>query len=105
MIGLGKWAYNVNTVFITGLVTIGISDDNGAYKVEVLGIETDADVPDFRFYDIVEEGDTLKGKGEVSLLPGSSLEMSLTFDGDAMTGYLKVPYLGKIKIKDGKRIA
>jgi len=104
MIGLGKWMYNVNTVFLNGDVVLGISDDNGEYKIEVLSIEADADIPEFRFYDIVEDGNTLKGKGEVSLLPGSALDLSITFEDDTMNGFLKVPYVGKIKIKDGKRV-
>ena len=104
MIGLGKWVYKVSTVFISGEVVLGISDDNGEYKIEVLSIETESDIPEFRFYDIVEDGNTLTGKGEVSMLPGSTLDLSITFEGDTMNGFLKVPYVGKIKIKDAKRV-
>jgi len=104
MIGLGKWSYKVSTVFISGDVVLEVSDDNGAYKVEVLSIETESDIPEFRFYDIVEEGNTLTGKGEVSMLPGSKLDLSMTFEGDTMNGFLKVPYVGKVKIKDAKKV-
>ena len=32
-------------------------------------------------------------------------KVSVEFDGDIVTGFVKVPYLGKIKLKDGHRIA
>lgn len=104
MIGLGKWKYHVATVFLTGDVVLSISDVNGEYKIEIQSIEADADIPEFRFYDVAENDNTLTAKGEVSLLPGSLLDLSLTFEGDTMTGYLQVPYVGKIRIKDGKKI-
>jgi len=104
MIGLGKWEYSVNTVYFTGTVVLGISDDGGKHKIEVLQVETEDDAPEFVFHDITEEGNSLIGKGEISLLPGSMLDLSLTFEGDVMTGFLKVPYVGKIKIKDGKKV-
>jgi len=104
MIGLGKWAYKVNTVFYSGDVVLGVADDGGEYKIEVLQIESDSDAPEYRFYEVVEEGNTLTAKGEVSLLPGKVLSLSLTFEGDTLNGFLKVPYVGKIKINDAKKI-
>ena len=104
MIGLGKWGGRVDTIFFKGDVVIIISDKDGEYD---FGIELDAaniDIPDFRFYDITEEGNVLKGKGEVSLLPGKVIDAELTFEGDTMSGFLKIPYVGKIKIKDGKKV-
>ena len=103
MIGLGKWGYNVNTVFLQGDVILTISDENGEYKIDV-EIDAGFDMPDFRFYDFAEDGNTLTAKGEVSLLPGKLLELFLAFEGDVITGFLKIPYVGKIKINDGKRI-
>ena len=60
-----------------------------------------------RTFDIVEDGNTLRGKGEVSLFPGKFIETEVTFDGDKMTGKITVPFLGNstFKIKDGHRIA
>ena len=104
MIGLGKWSCSVDTVFLKGEAVFEITDENGEYKFD-LHIESDTDVPDFKIIEVNEEdGNTLKGKAEVSLLPGKPIELSCTFEGDTMTGYLKVPYIGKIKIKDGKKI-
>ena len=103
MIGIGKWAYSIDTIYLKGDVVLDITQENGEYSFGIQ-IESDSDVPEFRFYDIVEEGNTLTGKGEVSLLPGKTLGVSLTFEGDEMTGFLKVPFIGKIKIKDGKRV-
>jgi len=103
MIGLGKWAGRVDTIFFKGDVAIIIEDNNGEYKFDI-ELDADFDIPDFKFYDIVEEGDTLTGKGEVSLLPGKVIDASMTFEGDTMSGFLKIPYVGKIKIKDAKKV-
>ncbi len=103
MIGLGKWGGRVDTIFFKGDVVLIIADKDGQYDFDI-ELNADIDIPDFRFYDIVEEGNTLKGKGEVSLLPGKVIDAELTFNGDTMDGFLKIPYVGKIKIKDGKKI-
>lgn len=103
MIGIGRWAGHVDTIFFKGDVVIIISDKDGEYNFD-LELNADMDIPDFRFYDIVEDGNTLSGKGEVSLLPGKVIEAQLTFEGDTMAGFLKIPYVGKIKIKDCKKV-
>lgn len=104
MIGIGKWAARVDTMFFKGDVFLIVKDNNGEYDFDI-ELKADIEVPEFRFYDITEDGNTLNGKGEVSLLPGKVIEASLTFEGDEMTGFLKVPYMGKIKIKEGKKVS
>ncbi|HOA34164.1 MAG: hypothetical protein GXY95_05085 [Clostridiales bacterium] len=103
MIGLGKWKARVDHMFFKGDVILEIKDNNGEYDFDI-DLNADMELPDFRFYDIVEDGNTLKGKGEVSLLPGKEIEAFLEFDGDKMSGYLKAPLVGKIKIKDGVKV-
>ncbi|MDR1629472.1 MAG: hypothetical protein LBS36_04570 [Oscillospiraceae bacterium] len=103
MIGIGKWAGRVDTIFFKGDVTIVIKDVDGQYDFDI-ELNANMDIPEFKFYDIVEEGNTLSGKGEVSLLPGKVIDANLTFEGDTMQGFLKIPYVGKIKIKDAKKV-
>ncbi len=103
MIGLGKWACNVNTMFYSGEVKIEIFDNNGEYGFKL-------DVPDFQVPDVtvkecVEDGDSVEAKVQTSLLPGKEIEISVEFDGDEFTGFVKIPFIGKIKLKDGHKIA
>ncbi|MBO5409864.1 MAG: hypothetical protein J6A60_01230 [Clostridia bacterium] len=102
MIGLGKWACNVNTMFFSGEVKIEVFDDNGSYgfKLDIPGIE----IPDIDIKKIEEDGDTINAVAQTSLLPGKDVELTITFDEDEFDGFLKVPFLGKIKFKDGHRI-
>lgn len=102
MIGLGKWACNVNTMFFSGEVKINVFDDNGSYgfELDIPGIE----IPDITIKEVKEEGDTINAVAQTSLLPGKDIELTITFDGDEFDGFLKIPFLGKVKFKDGHRI-
>lgn len=85
-----------------GTATLDIYDNNGEY-----GFDLDAsgiDIPDVKVSKIVENGNTLEAVATTSALPGKEVPLSLEFDGDTVTGFLKVPFIGKVKLKDGKRI-
>lgn len=102
MIGLGKWACNVNTMFFSGEVKINVFDDNGSYgfDLDIPGIK----IPDIDIKKIEEDGNTINAVAQTSLLPGKDVELTITFDGDEFDGFLKIPFLGKVKFKDGHRI-
>lgn len=105
MLGLGKWLCKVDSMFYRGDVILNIADRNGTYDI-TLEIDADFDMPDYRIYDIVENGNTLTAKAEVSMLPGKEVEVSFTIDeAGVLSGVLKVPFIGKIKVKDGQQIA
>lgn len=107
MIGIGKWqgSINVQILRFSGDVIITISDDNGAYGVDIRLPEQLQKVK-LRFDSIDEVGDNgLKGKGKLLTPAGRELgfEASVSFDGDEMSGYLKIA-IANIKIKNGHRI-
>ena len=102
MIGLGKWACTVNTMFFSGEVKIKVFDDNGKYGFEL--DLPDVDIPDFDFKSIEEDDDSITAVVQTSLLPGKDIEFYIEFDGDEFDGYVKIPFLGKVKFKDGHRI-
>lgn len=104
MIGIGNWLAHVDTMFFKGDVTIKITDNNGEYGFDI-DLPSDIDVPEFKIYDITEDGDTLNAKASVEILQGKEIEISFTFDGDTASGFLKAPYIGKIKIKEAKKVA
>ncbi len=108
MIGLGKWqgSINVQILRFSGDVFITIADQDGAYAVDIQLPEQLQKVK-LRFDTIEEVGDdSLKGKGKLLTPAGRELgfETQVTFDGDEMSGYLKIA-IANIKIKNGHKIA
>ncbi|MBR5619901.1 MAG: hypothetical protein IKW76_09205 [Clostridia bacterium] len=102
MIGIGKWSFKIDTMMFRGSAILTIADKNGAYEItaEVPGMK----MPPYSIDNIQEDGSILNAIVHTPLLSGKDLPVSLTFDGDVVTGYGKVPLLGKVKLKDGKRI-
>jgi hypothetical protein len=102
MIGLGKWMCNVDTMFYRGEAFFTIKDDNGAYgwELEIPGI----DVPEVEIFDIKEDGNTLTATARVDLLPGKDIDLTATFEDETFEGLIKVPFIGKIKLKNGKKV-
>ena len=102
MIGLGNWACKVNSMFFSGEVKFTISDNDGEYgfEISIPGIE----LPDFAVKSIEEDDDTITAVVQTSLLPGKDIELTVTFDEDEFDGFVKIPFLGKVKFKDGHRV-
>lgn len=105
MVGIGKWAARVNTLVFKGDITVEIKDNNGEYDINFVLPEKFKNV-EIKYSDVHAEGNTIYGKGEITLLPGKEIKAAVTFDGDKMTGSLVLPFLGnkEIKLKDGHRI-
>lgn len=105
MLGIGKWLCKVNSMFYRGDVTLNIADNNGEYDITI-EIDADFDMPDYKIFDVVTEGNTVTAKAEVSLLPGKIIDVSFTIDeNEVLSGVLKVPFMGKIKITEGRKVA
>ena len=103
MIGLGKWGCDINSLFYSGKVVIDITDNDGVYHFDPS--LTDFDVPEYEVVDVIESGsDTLKIIVLVPML-AKEIEMTVTFTADSFSGMAKIPFLGKIKFKDGYRIS
>lgn len=107
MIGLGKWQGTVNIQILkfSGDVFITISDNDGAYNVDIQ-LPPQLEKVKLRFDTIEEIGETgLRGKGKLLTPAGRELafEAGVDFDGDEMGGYLKIA-IANIKIKNGHRI-
>ena len=103
MIGIGTWMCHVDTMLFKGDAKIKIFDNGGQYGFD-LDVK-DIDLPDIAVKDIVEDGDTLTATAITSMLPGKEIPITLTFDGDTVDGSLKVPFVGKVKLKNGRKIA
>ena len=103
MIGLGKWTGDIETSMISGNAIVEISDNNGEYDFSVT-VPSLKKLPNFRVYDIKENGNCLSGKAEIDLMGKMNVDISVKINGDTFTGYIKVPFFGKIEIKNGRRI-
>ena len=102
MLGVGTWACTVDTMFFKGDVSFVIGYENNEYSFD---IKMDMTLPEYKITKIETEGNTLKAKCAVDMLPGKEIDADLTFDGDKFDGVLKIPFLGKIKTKDGHKVA
>ena len=102
MIGLGKWEAPINTMVYKGTGIMTISDVGGEYdfKFELTGMN----LPEIRVSEIAENGNTLTAVGECDLIPGKKVPVSITFEEDTFTGFIKAPIVGKVKLS-GKRTA
>ncbi len=102
MIGLGKWACSVNTMFFSGDVEFEIFDNNGEYgfNIDIPGVK----VPDIKVKEVDEDDDTITATVETSLLDGKDITLFVTIDDDTFDGYLKIPFFGKVKLKNGRKI-
>lgn len=103
MIGLGKWGCDINSMIYSGKVVIDITDNDGIYHFDLS--LTDFDVPEYEVVDVIEVGnDTLKIIVLVPML-AREVEMTVTFTENSFSGMAKLPFLGKVKFKDGYKIS
>lgn len=103
MIGLGKWTGEIETSLISGSAIVEISDNNGEYDFSVT-VPSLKKLPKFKVYDIKEDGNRLSGKAEIELMGKMNVDISVEINDNTFTGYLQVPFLGKIEIKNGRKI-
>ncbi|MDR2687632.1 MAG: hypothetical protein LBB75_07755 [Oscillospiraceae bacterium] len=104
MIGLGTWEFQVDTMFYKGAAVLGITGEGGEYAIKV-NLPDMANMPEIAVADVTEDEGTLNGIATTDMLKGKDIPCSITFDGDAAEGFLKVPFIGKLKLKDGRRVA
>ena len=104
MIGLGKWACTVESMIFRGEVQMNIIENDGCYdfELDLPGF----DMPEYTVKSVEENGNTVKAVVFVPQL-GKDAELEVNFEGepaDSFTGILKVPFIGKIRLKDGHRV-
>ena len=104
MIGLGNWGVSIDTMMFRGDAVLTIADKNGTYDFSVK-VEKIEKMPPYTIDSVTEEGDnTLVLVISTPMMNGKQITANLTFDGDTLTGFAKVPLLGKIKFKNGHRV-
>ena len=103
MIGIGTWTGEINTTLLSGSATVEIRDNNGEYDFNIT-VPSLKKLPNFRVYDIKEDGNMLSGKAEIDLMGKMIVDVCVEINGDTFTGYFNVPFMGKIEIKKKKKI-
>ncbi len=104
MIGLGKYTVKIDHMFYNGIAVFEIKNDDGNYEIDIELENDDFDMPDIELKDVIEEVDTLIAKAYIDEFPGKAIDVNLTFIDDKCNGFLKIPFVGKIKIKDAVKI-
>lgn len=101
MVGLGKWACTVDSMLFRGEVIVNILEKNGEYdfELELPGV----DIPEYTIKSIEVTDDSLSAVVSIAML-GKDAKLDIDFDDDSFTGVLKLPLIGKIKLKDGHRV-
>lgn len=108
MLGLGTWEFFVDTMFYRGRALLAVADKDGAYdvKLDVPGMDA---IPPIVITSIEAEDNDIFGTARNSLLGDKDVPFRISFgvdeDGaETANGYLKVPFIGKITFKNGKKI-
>lgn len=103
MIGLGTWTCTAYAMGFNIDATINISDIDGKYRFKIT-IPNRA-TPSFHIKSINVSGNTLTVIAIVDMFAGNEIKMSLTFVDDTFTGYLWSRSIGKVELKNGKRVS
>ncbi len=98
-----KYKAKINNMFFKGDAVFGITyaDDKYGMEIDLEGAEFEMPV------EIVEaevDDNTLFAKATTSLLPDKIIDITLTFEDDKCNGFLKIPFIGKVKIKDAVKL-
>ncbi len=104
MIGLGRWSCGLDTPLVEEDGVVQISERDGNYAFRLLA--KDKNIPDYKVESIREkDGDTLIITITIEGLPEESkVRICATFTDTELTGYVRLPFIGKINIINGKRI-
>ncbi len=101
-IALGKWSCHVDTFIFSGDIKLTVKNKNGEYdfELDMPGIE----MPNFEIISIEETDNSVAATVFIPALKKEA-EINVAFTDGMVNGYIKVPLLGKIKIKNGKKIS
>ena len=104
MLGIGKYKANVDTMFYKGEAIFGFYDKNGEYGFTLEAENSPVPIPEIFITEPIEDGNTLIAKASTPALPGRVVDINLTFENNECNGFIKVPFIGKIKIKNATKL-
>lgn len=98
-----KYKAKINNMFFKGDAVFGITYNDGKYGMDIDLEGAEFDMP-VEITEVIEDSDTFIAKATTSLLPDRIIDISLTFEDDKCNGFLKIPFIGKVKIKDAVKL-
>lgn len=103
MFNTGKYKTYVDQMFYKGYAIFEIEGDDNNYELEIelenVDFEMDVKIVEAEILD-----NTFIAKATVGILPGKTIDVNLTFEDDKCNGFLKIPFVGKVKIKDAVKL-
>lgn len=103
MLGLGTWEFPVNIMVYKGTVQMDITGEEGQYGFALR--VPNYEVPDVTIRSVSENGSTLNIIARIAMFKNKDIPVSVTFDGDTASGMVKAPFVGRIKLNNGRKIA
>ncbi len=104
MLGIGKYKAQINNMFFKGEAIFELVDNGGKYDIKIDLEDKDIDMPEILIAETSVEDNTLLAKATSPEFPGKEVDISLTFEDNKCNGFLKIPFVGKVKIKDAEKI-
>ncbi|MBR4766357.1 MAG: hypothetical protein IK085_06310 [Clostridia bacterium] len=102
MTGLGLWEAGIDTLFFKETGRVEIYDNNGSYAFR--GNVRGFDLSQIRVVSLTEEGNIIDAVVDTPVFPGKEVSLHIEVEGDTLNGYAVFPLVGKVKIKNGRRI-
>lgn len=103
MINAVSYKADICNGYFKGDTSLKITYENGNYIFEIVGDSLDFDT-NIEIKEISESECTLTARLEMGFMPGKIADIRLTFTDDTCNGYLKIPFIGKIKIANAVKI-
>lgn len=103
MLGIGTWEFPVNIMVYKGTVQMDITDNGGVYGFALR--VPNYEVPDVTIQSVAEADNTLKIVARVAMFKNKDIPVTITFDGETASGTVKAPFVGRIKLNNGRKIA
>ena len=105
MLGIGTWEFPVNMMGFNGMVQMEIIDNGGKYGFALRVPGQQRYVPPVAVRSVRQNGSTLHIVARIPQFPGRDIPVSVTFNGDRASAVVKAPFVGTIRLPNGRRIA
>ena len=103
MIALGKWSFTINTFFYSGCCTVEIFDNNGQYDFNLIEPVL-KNTPEIKLISAKEVGSNIDAAISIPSARLNNIPLHAEINGDKLRGFITLPFLGDIPIKDGKKV-
>ena len=103
MLGIGAWEFPVSIMGYSGMVRMDITDNGGKYGF-ALRVPGQQHMPPVAVKSVRENGNTLQIVARIPQFPGRDIPVSVTFNGNRASGLVKAPFVGLIRLNNGRKI-